>query len=109
MPCMSAPSEKEKEEHFVSHFPFRAWCEHCAREAKAMRHAKVDHSEEQVPVIFVGYCFMSSKDHTVITDQGQSNIYPFLLSETDGRNGFLACITLQEGSERSLWIEVFFK
>ena len=27
MPSMSAPSMKEKEEHFVSHFPFRAWCE----------------------------------------------------------------------------------
>ena len=54
MPSMSAPSGKEKEEHFVSHFPFRAWCEHCVRgKAKAMRHVKVNHSEEQVPVISV--------------------------------------------------------
>ena len=59
MPSMSAPSEKEKEEHFVSHFPFRAWCEHCVRgKAKAMRHVKVDHSEEQVPVISGSHVFM---------------------------------------------------
>ena len=66
MPSMSAPSMKEKEEHFVSHFPFRAWCEHCVRgKAKAMKHVRVDHSEEQVPVISVDYCFMNSKDDTV--------------------------------------------
>ena len=79
MPSMSAPSEKEKEEHFVSHFPFRAWCEHCVRgKAKAMKHVKVDHSEE-VPVISVDYCFMNSKDDTVITDEAQSKHLPVLV------------------------------
>ena len=80
MPSMSAPSMKEKEEHFVSHFPFRAWCEHCVRgKAKAMKHVRVDHSEEQVPVIPVDYCFMNSKDDTVITEDTQSKHSPVLL------------------------------
>ena len=80
MPSMSAPSIKEKEEHFVSHFPFRAWCEHCVRgKAKAMKHVRVDHSEEQVPVISVDYCFMNSKDDTVITEDTQSKHSPVLV------------------------------
>jgi len=80
MPSMSAPSMKEKEEHFVSHFPFRAWCEHCVRgKAKAMKHVRVDHSEEQVPVISVDYCFMNSKDDTVITEDTQSKHSPVLV------------------------------
>ena len=80
MPSMSAPSMKEKEEHFVSHFPFRALCEHCVRgKAKAMKHVRVDHSEEQVPVISVDYCFMNSKDDTVITEDTQSKHSPVLV------------------------------
>ena len=71
---------KEKEEHFVSHFPFRALCEHCVRgKAKAMKHVRVDHSEEQVPVISVDYCFMNSKDDTVITEDTQSKHSPVLV------------------------------
>ena len=80
MPSMSAPFMKENEEHFVSHFPFRAWCEHSVRgKAKAMRHVKVNHSEEQVPVISVDYCFMNSKDDTIITDDTQPKHSPVLV------------------------------
>ena len=39
----------------------------------------VDHSEEQVPVISVGYCFMNSKDDTVITDEVQPIHLPVLV------------------------------
>ena len=111
MPSMSAPSEKEKEEHFVSHFPFRAWCEHCVRgKAKAMRHVKVDHSEEQVPVISVDYCFMNSKEDTVITDEAQSKHLPVLVvRDRWTKNCFLTRVTLQGSSERSLWIQVSFE
>ena len=90
MPSMSAPSMKEKEEHFVSHFPFRAWCEHCVRgKAKAMKHVRVDHSEEQVPVISVDYCFMNSKDDTVSPKIPNRNIHLFSWFETDGQEWFL--------------------
>ena len=52
LPTAAAPTQREKEEHFVSHYPFRSWCEHCVRgKAKAMRHVGVDHSDETVPVI----------------------------------------------------------
>lgn len=80
MPTSAAPSAREKEEHLVSHFPFRAWCEHCVRgKAKANPHTKVNHSDEQVPVISCDYCFMNSVDDTVITEETQKKHLPVLV------------------------------
>ena len=31
VPNVIAPSQKEREEHEVSHLPYRSWCEHCAK------------------------------------------------------------------------------
>ena len=71
LPTAAAPMQREKEEeHFVSHYPFRSWCEHCIRsKAKAMKHVRVDHSDETVPVISADYCFVNSVDDTVITGE----------------------------------------
>ena len=80
LPTAAAPTQREKEEHFVSHYPFRSWCEHCIRgKAKAMRHVKVDHSDETVPVISADYCFMNSVDDTVITEEVQKKHAPVLI------------------------------
>ena len=80
LPTAAAPTQREKEEHFVSHYPFRSWCEHCIRgKAKAMRHVKADHSDETVPVISADYCFMNSVDDTVITEEVQKKHAPVLI------------------------------
>ena len=64
LPTAAAPTQREKEEHFVSHYPCRSWCEHCIRgTAKAMRHVRVDHSHETVPVISAEYFFEVSRWH----------------------------------------------
>ena len=58
LPTAAAPTQREKEEHFVSHYRFRSWCEHGIRgKAKAMRHVRVDHSDETVPVISADHFF----------------------------------------------------
>ena len=36
-----------------------------------MKHVRVDHSDEGVPVISADYCFMNSVDDTVITEEVQ--------------------------------------
>ena len=54
LPTAAAPTQREKEERCVSHCPFRLWCEHCIRgKAKAMKHVRVDHSDETVPVMLI--------------------------------------------------------
>ena len=47
--------------------------------AKAMKHVRVDHSDETVPVISSDYCFMNSVDETVITEEVQKKHAPVLV------------------------------
>ena len=64
------PTRKELEEHVVSHFPFRSWCEACVRgKAKANPHRRVDHTDETTPVVTVDYCFMNSRTDDVVLDE----------------------------------------
>ena len=44
-----------------------------------MKHVRVDHSDETVPVISADYCFMNSVDDTVITDEVQKKHAPVLV------------------------------
>ena len=37
-----APSRSEMEEHLISHYPFKAWCEHCERQSQG----KGSHEDE---------------------------------------------------------------
>ena len=42
------PSEREVEEHCVTHVPFRSWCEHCVRgKSKAGMHKVVTEKERE--------------------------------------------------------------
>ena len=82
------PTRKEFEEHAVSHFPFRSWCEACVRgKAKANPHRKIDHTDETTPVVTVDYCFMNSRTDDVVWTRRL--MHQFLLSEIDGRSIFL--------------------
>ena len=80
LPFAAAPTQREKQKHFACHYPFRSWSEHCIRgKAKAMKHVRVDHSDETVPVISADYCFMNSVDDTVITEEVQKKHAPVLV------------------------------
>ena len=59
-----APTEKEVEEHNVTHLPFRTWCPHCvAGKAQDRPHREVkDQDEKQVPEIVFDYGFLGGKE-----------------------------------------------
>ena len=49
-----APTQKEIEEHNVTHLPFRSWCQHCVSgkaQDRPHRMRKEDQEEKQVPEI----------------------------------------------------------
>ena len=58
-----SPTQKEIDEHVVSHLPFRAWCRHCVKgKAKGLPHRiKKDKVEEQIPLVSIDYMFMHDK------------------------------------------------
>ena len=52
------PSEKEVQEHQVTHLPFRSWCPHCVKgRAKEMHHRRQPHTERGVDEFHLDYCF----------------------------------------------------
>ena len=58
------PTQKEREEHDVTHLPFRSWCRVCL-EAKGKEdpHHRVREERKQqgVPVISIDYAFMGQE------------------------------------------------
>ena len=53
------PSQREGDEHMLTHIPFRSWWPHCIRgKSKAAAHKKHDMSDQDIPVISVDYMYM---------------------------------------------------
>ena len=58
------PTAEEREEHELTHLPYRAWCKHCVRgrgksEAHKELHAEAQHT---VPHVSMDYCFMGQDE-----------------------------------------------
>ena len=56
------PSQREIDEHDLTHCPYRAWCEHCVRgQAKDDCHSKVAgiYADSSVVRVSMDYCFLT--------------------------------------------------
>ena len=56
------PTQAEREEHELTHFPYRSWCDHCVRgRAKDDPHRTVkgQFGESSIPRVILDYCFLS--------------------------------------------------
>ena len=67
------PTRKEKEEHELTHMPFRSWCEHCvkARARNAHHRKKADRDpldEVKVARVHMDYFFMSREDESACSN-----------------------------------------
>ena len=70
-PTPQRVSKQEREEHNLTHCPFRAWCRHCVRgRGQSQGHHKVpsDEAITKVPRISMDYHFMSKEDERVDND-----------------------------------------
>ena len=58
------PSQKEIDEHEASgHAVFRSWCQQCIEGwGLGQRHARIDHSQDRVPVISHDFYYMSPEE-----------------------------------------------
>ena len=87
------PSQKEIDEHMITHIPFRDWCPHCVRgKSKSTPHRKrKEGEEEEVPVISVDYMFMETEDRNV--EKGM----PILVSRDRKSKWINAAVVTQKG------------
>ena len=68
------PTKKEREEHDLTHIPYRSWCYHCVSgRGKEHPHFEDKHGEKEdrVPVVAMDYCYLGS--------EGQEGVPPTLV------------------------------
>ena len=53
------PSQKEVDNHMLTHLPYRAWCPHCVRgKAKGKPHPRDKDGSKTIPTMVLDYMFM---------------------------------------------------
>ena len=93
--CKHYPSAKEREDHEVTHLPFREWCETCvAARAKAEAHTEREISEKCQDV-HVDYCFLRNK-------KGED--YVSVVALKDKRSKLLASHVVPNKGASSEWV-----
>ena len=56
------PTRQEREEHMVTHVPYRQWCQHCVSgKAKSMPHLSAAKHTREVPVLALDYTYMKER------------------------------------------------
>ena len=90
-----APTAREWEEHMVSHWPCRSWCEHCVRgKAKANPHRTVER-ESEIRIVGIYYMWMTSEE-----DHGGDRLHRIMsiLMSADQKTGWIgACVVPEQG------------
>ena len=92
------PSEKEVEQHMLTHLPFRSWCAHCVRgKSKGKAHFARNADPKDVPTIAADYMYMHES-------QGESEergmpifVARDLLDSTRGTGMIFARVVPQKG------------
>ena len=64
-----APSQKEVDEHMLTHIPFRSCCKSCAMGiGVSPPHRKMDKSKETIPTISIDYGILNEK-HEIASEE----------------------------------------
>ena len=62
------PSQKEVDEHCLTHLPYRNWCQHCVQgKGKMTPHSKHPSRIDGLTEVHFDYCFMSTKGEPLAT------------------------------------------
>ena len=85
LPAPQRVSDKEKEDHYATHTPYRSWCSYCVRgRGKKMAHRRGDREDKpaDVPRACMDYFYMSTGDEEVganpifvMVDEGSGEKY----------------------------------
>ena len=72
------PTKAEREEHEISHVPFRSWCEDCVqgRGIESPHKSTGSREDDAVPLIGADYGFLA--DHTVESEERSEKMFTVL-------------------------------
>ena len=83
MPSPMAPSRKEREQHELTHTPYRSWCQHCvrARGRNRAHRASREPGKAGAPRISFDYFFFNDED-----EKANKNPMLVMVDESTGEN-----------------------
>ena len=94
-------SKEEKEEHELTHCPYRSWCKYCVEgRSHKMGHKQKggeDQSSEEVPRISMDYFYLSQKDE-------KAKEFPMLVAVDESTGEKFARATGRNGVEGQDWM-----
>ena len=99
IPRPEAPTQREKDEHYLTHWPFRSWCIHCMKgKSKSLPHRKVreEDGHGNVPLIAIDYMYAVTKDAEerrptiVVTDEGTGAVFAHVVTGKGRANGWIS-------------------
>ena len=86
MPSPIVVSKQEKEQHELTHLPFRSWCSHCVRgRARNMMHKRDQSKDERsnVPRVSMDYFYLTSKKNKEMKEEEEENAKPMLVMKDE--------------------------
>lgn len=87
-----APSKAEQEAHEATHLPFRVWCPECVKGRRDNPpHKRISHSESEVPVVLMDYCF--------VRREGEDETLTILLMKDQGSRAIRAWVVPHKGAD----------
>ena len=95
-------SRKEREEHELTHLPYRSWCEHCVRgRGRTTAHKQIQHDREvELPRVSIDYFFLNDTDK-------EKNVNPMIVAVDESTGEKYGRVVehkgLREGTDGS-WI-----
>ena len=87
------PSQRELDEHSVTHIPYRNWCRHCVSgRGQSDHHRKqLDRHEQEVPVVSIDYAFLAESS----TKSSQEHLQPVIVLK-DRKSGTVKAHMVEE-------------
>ena len=86
------PSDKELEEHMVTHVPYRPWCPFCvAGKSKANPHRKRGDRDVTMPEVHMDYTFMKTRE-----EEGKKGM-PILVAKDRDSKWVMASVVPKKG------------
>ena len=88
------PSNREKEEHDLTHANYRSWCRHCVKGRGRTAQHRSTEGGKQVPTIAMDYCFPSQGDEKAlkviaIRDSGKKAVKALVVPQKGSGDGWI--------------------
>ena len=97
------PSKRQREEHDVTHIPYRSWCSHCVRGSgrdAQSRQIKGEINQTDVPRLHLDYCFFTEDSKL---EDSRTSLTALVMKESECKSVW-AYPVMHKGAANEPWV-----